>query len=309
MANSSQHDIYLVEETGTYGTTPSSPSMLKVRHTGTTLGLTKDGLIADELRGDRQISDHQYGVQQVGGDISSELVYDITLDAMLEGVATNTFSGGVLKFAPNTGAARKSFTIMREFTDVTVGKYHLFTGCEFNTLSLTNTANGKTVITFGVIGQGLAINDSDPLTTPTYAAATTTGMMTGTLGSLSEGGASNGLITEASFSLENGLEIKPVIGSDLSLRPSIGRCNCTGSVTAYFENGTLLDKFINGTSSSLEYTCTDAAGNFYTFEFPNIKYTGGDVPSSGEGAITLTMPFQALYDGASETNLLITASV
>jgi hypothetical protein len=95
------------------------------------------------------------------------------------------------------------------------------------------------------------------------------------------------------------------VGSKNSIKPSLSRSNLTGQVTAYFENSTLVEKFLNETESSINFTMPDGAGNAQKYIIPRIKYTGGQPDVSGEGPITLTMPFQALLDGTTETNILI----
>ena len=85
-----------------------------------------------------------------------------------------------------------------------------------------------------------------------------------------------------------------------------GRSNLTGTVSAYFENATLLTKFIAETESSIEFTLGNGTTKSYTFLIPRIKYSGGDNPASGEGPIVISMPFQALYDSSEATNLKIT---
>ena len=300
MANSSQHYMGLIAES-TYGTTPATPAFLAVRHLNTTLGISKDALLSQELRSDRNISDHQYGVRQIAGDIVMEATYGGTVDTLLEAALGGTWTADVLE----NGTTRRSFSIMRDFTDITTGRYNLFTGCEVNTFSLQNTANDRIQFTFGMMGKDLTIGDAAPAGA-TFGSPTTSGMMTGILGSINEGGSGTSIVTEASFTLENGLEIKPVIGSNTTLLPSIGRCNVSGSLTAYFESGTLLKKFVDETSSSLSFVISDAAGNDFTFSFPRIKYTGGDAPVSGQGAITVTLPWQALYDTGIANTMSIT---
>lgn len=306
MADSARHAIYILPET-VYGTTPTgAQTYARVRSTGTTLGLSKDSLISEELRPDRQIVDHQFGIKQVGGDIPMELTKDAQLRDLLEAGFLGAWSGAtpdVLK----AGTTRRSFTMLREFQDITgVGKYLLYSGIEVNTVNLTNSANDRTNITFGVLGQSQGASTADAPATSTLGTPSTDTMMTGLLGAVSEGGTPSGIITEASFTLENGLEIRPVIGSDLTLNPSIGRSNVSGQVTAYFEDGTLLNKFINGTSSSLEFECKDADDNAFKFLFPNIRYTGGQPDVSGQGSITLALPFQALYQVAADTQAQVT---
>jgi len=53
----------------------------------------------------------------------------------------------------------------------------------------------------------------------------------------------------------------------------------------------------------------DNDGNTMTFELPNIKYTGADVPiATGSGLRVITMPFRALFDATAGSTLVITRS-
>lgn len=307
MANGSRHSMRYVPET-VYGQTPATPAFKIIRHTGTTLGLAKESLQSEELRDDRQISDFRHGAYQVGGDINIELSYG-SFDDLLEAVMLGTWevdspSAGIDRL--KAGVTRRSFTVERFFGDIlTADKpYHRFTGVELNTLSLAINANAMITGGFGVLGQNMA-TDTVIITGATYAAATTTSPLDSFTGTLNENGSPIAVITEISLSLENSLEARFVVGSKQSIRPSIGRSNVTGQVTAYFENSTLLEKFINETESSIVFELPDAAGNKYTFTLPRIKYTGGQPDVDGEGPITLAMPFQALLDPTTGTNLMI----
>ena len=52
IATGARHDMAYVEEV-TFGTTPANPTLIPIRHTGTTLGLSKDAIESEELREDR----------------------------------------------------------------------------------------------------------------------------------------------------------------------------------------------------------------------------------------------------------------
>jgi hypothetical protein len=80
----------------------------------------------------------------------------------------------------------------------------------------------------------------------------------------------------------------------------------TGSVTAYFENTTLMDKFVNETTSALQFTLTDALGNDYIVLLPKVKYNSGNPEVSGPGVITLTLDFVSLFNSASDKQIKIT---
>ena len=303
MSDSSRHQMSQIEEV-TYGTTPATPALDIIRHTGTTLGLTKDSSQSEEIKSDRQISCYRHGMRQVGGDISVEFA-TLDFDGMLEAVTCGTWDTGVLK----TGVKRRSFSVLRHFTDQLPADepFHMYTGCEYNTFNMSVTPNAIVTADFGLMGQNLALDGTAP-TGASFGDPNGSCPFDGFSGVISEGGNVISIITEVSISLDNGLETRPVVSSDLTLRPSIGKSNLTGQITAYFENSSLLKKFIDETKSSLSFTLENADGDTYEFTLPHIVYTGGAPDVSGEGSITLSMPFQALYDGAADASLVLTVA-
>lgn len=383
MANGSRHSMRYVAES-TYGQTPATPAFKPIRHTGTTLGLSKESLQSEEIRSDRQIADFRHGAYQVGGDMNFELSFG-SFDDLLEAVTlgtwtpngttgaqslsatvgtfaraagsfitdglavndiivasgfTNAGNNGRFRITALTatsatvtaldgqtqvveaaaaarvlstfrgklkaGTTRRSFSVERFFGDVlTADKpYHRFTGVELNTLALAISANAMITGTFGALGQNMTTGQT-ALAGATYANPTTTSPLDSFTGTLNEAGTPIAVITEIQLNLENGLEARFVVGSKQSILPSIGRSNCSGTITAYFENSLLLDKFINETESSIIFELPDGAGNKYIVTLPRIKYNGGQPDVEGEGPITLSMPFQALLDTATQTNIQI----
>jgi len=289
----------------TYGVTPvSDPGFIDLRHTGTSLGLGKESFQSEELHADRQVRDFRHGVKAVGGDISFELSYS-SFDDFLEATLMGTWTADVLK----AGVVRRSFSILRHFEDLPAGDpYFLYAGVELNSLSLTIPASGMVTGSFTVLGQSQnPLADLSSLGTPTFTAPLTTQPFDSFTGSILEAGGAVSVVTEVALTLENGLEARNVIGSDETILPSSGRCNLTGSVTAYFEDTVILDKFLDETESTLEVTLTDPEGNSYTILLPRIKYNGGqpDVAGGG-GPITINFPLQALYDTGELSNISIT---
>lgn len=307
MSDGSRHSMYLVPEV-TFGTTPATPAFVPIRHTGTTLALSKNTMQSEEIRPDRQISDYRHGAYQVGGDISVELSYG-SFDTLLEAVTLGAWQTGVPAAGTDelkAGTTRRSFSILRHFSDLGAvnNPYHTFRGVEINNMSLSVAPDAIVTATFSAVGQGMETSNVTA-TGATFASASTTGVLDSFTGELKESGATIAVITEIQINLENGIEPRFVVGSKETIRPQVGRSNLSGQITAYFENSTLLNKFINETESSIEFTLPDAAGNQYKFILPRIKYNGGQPDVSGQGAVMLTMPFQALYDPTTSTNVLI----
>lgn len=382
MSDASRHKLYVVKET-VYGTTPATPSMSAVRHTGTTLGMAKGSQLSEELRADRQISDFRHGTRQIGGDLSVELSFgsfDMLLAAALCGIwaakatveATNlsitdvneitsaaanfetlgfevgdeivitgftdganngtfiieTVAAGVMTVTVDTlvveaagdtveittskevltaGVERSSFSFLRHFTDQETGDkpFHLFSGVVVNTFSLTVSPEPLITGTFGVLGKDGALATTAPAGS-TLGTPSTSRVFNAFNGSVKENDVELGIATEISFTLENGMEPRWVIGSSRTLEPSIGRSNLTGSLVVYFDDSSMVEKFYNETSTSLEFTLVDPDNNSYTFLIPNISLTGGQPDVSGQSTVTLSVPFQALLDSAVGSNIKIT---
>lgn len=305
MASGSRHSLRYVREV-VRGTTPATPAFKTVRHTGTTLGLARESLQSEELRDDRQIVDHRGGTFQVAGDINFELSYG-TFDELLEAAlmgAWDVDGGGAGIDRLGTGVTRYYHTFERYHADIADKPYQRFRGCEINTFDLAVTANAIVTGAFGIVGMDSAL-DAAAIAGATYPAVSTTKVLDSFTGTLSEGGAPIGVVSEVSLSLANGIEPRYVVGQRGSIKPNVGRSNLSGQLTVLFEDATMLEKFINETESELEFELPDAAGNSYRFWIPRLVYTGGQPDVSGEGDIPLTMPFQALYDAVDGSNFYI----
>ena len=299
IANGAQHSLFYVAES-TYGTTPSNPTYTPIPHTATTIGMTKDGIESEKLRGDRQVEDFRHGNKTIGGDISSELEYG-AFDELIQAVMCGSFSTNVLI----SGNTRRSFTLERRFLDLATPEYHRFTGVEFNTLTLSVAPNAMVSMTLGIVGQNMTLNTSTIAGASDNADVGKTPFDSFT-GTITEGGGSIATVTEIELTIENGLEPLFSVGSQLTNQPSIGKSRVTGTLGLYFDSKTVLEKFVNETESAIVLTLTDVLGNDYLFNLPRIKYNAGQPDVSGEGAITLSMPFVALFSDATNQQLKIT---
>jgi hypothetical protein len=297
IATGARHDMGYILESA-FGTTPATPAFKAIRHTGTTLGLSKDAIESEELREDRQIAHYRHGNKAVSGDINFELSYE-SFDDLLEAVMCGTWTTDVLK----ASTTARSFTIERHHEDI--DKYIRSTGCSFNSMSLSVAPNSMVTGSFSVIGKDLTTAGT-AITGATYPAATTTDPFDSFTGAITEGGSSIAVVTALELNIENGMEAQYVVGDSTTLQPPLAKSTVTGSITAYFENTTLIDKFINETSSAITFTLTDAAGNDYVFNMPNVKYNSGNPEVGGAGAITVTLDFIALFDSGISSQLAIT---
>ena len=301
IATGARHDMGYILESA-FGTTPSSPAFKAIRHTGTTLGLSKDAIESEELREDRQIAHYRHGNKSVSGDINFELSYG-SFDDLIEAVMCGTWTSDGDPETIVTGTTSRSFTIERHHEDI--DKYIRSTGCSFNSMSLSIAPNSMVTGSFSVLGKDLTTAGT-AIANASYPAATTTDPFDSFTGAITEGGSSIAVVTALELNIENGMESQYVVGDATTLQPPLAKSTVTGSITAYFENTALIDKFINETSSAITFTLTDAAGNDYIFNLPNVKYNSGNPEVGGPGAITVTLDFIALFNSGIASQLQIT---
>src|SRR5574343_10484 len=88
-AAGSEHGLAYCSE-ATFCTTPPTPSMISLRHTGSSLVLSKDTFQSAELRADRQISDFRHGNKRSQGDINIELSFG-EFDPFIEAATGGTW--------------------------------------------------------------------------------------------------------------------------------------------------------------------------------------------------------------------------
>lgn len=283
-----------------YGTTPSNPVFKIVRLTGGGPTLAKDVFESEEIRADRMKAAVRHGIKKISGDFGIELSYT-SFDDFLEALLGGTWDDDVLK----AGITRRSFTFENYFADQDSGDnpYHRYTGCEITKLSLTIPANGMVKGSFGIIGQDVSVNAAI-VSGATYGDAETTQPFDSYTGTISGDG--SGVATEVQMTIENAMELRPIIGDNKTLEPSQQTMKITGTVTVWFANATMYSKFIDETPSALDITLVDLDGNSLQIQLPALKYTGGSPDVKGSGSITIALPFEAYYDGTAESNIVIT---
>ena len=303
MADGSRHSMAQVLET-VYGELPATPAFKAIRHNTTTLATAINTIQSEELRDDRNQTDLRHGTRSVGGEIVSELSFG-SLDDQLEALLCGTWNADSLV----NGVVRRSFSLFRNFKDIDSSKlpYFTYVGCEYNTMTLSISTESIVTVNFGIVGANQLEPSATVPTGATFVDPLTTEPMDSFSGSIKEGGVESAVVTEVELSIENGIAPRYVVGSKKSIKQSIGKFKVSGTLTAYFEDATLIGKYLREEASSLEITVTDGMpDNQYTFLLPKIKFTGGQPDVGGEGPITLSMPFTASYDPSILGTLKIT---
>lgn len=126
-------------------------------------------------------------------------------------------------------------------------------------------------------------------------------------GSITEGGATIGIVTGWDLNVQQDITLNFVLGSDSAQSASVGTVSVTGNISAYFVDEALRKKFANGIETSLSLVLGSSEAGTYTFDLGSVKYTS-NAKSSETSAIIQTMAFTATYDEVNGTTLQITRS-
>ena len=218
-----------------------------------------------------------------------------------------TVAGTVRNRALKVGTTPRSLTIEDAAADI--AQFRLFTGMTVNTMAVSIKPNSMIATTFSMIGRDMTISGTS--VDPTKDASTVNqpfDSYSGTMGIGNAGGAlsSVAIITGIDFSITNALAPTFVIGSATTPQLEFGMATVEGTITAYFEDATLINRFINETTSAFQVTVNDPSGaSNYTFHFPRVKINGATVPVDGPLSRIVTLPFVALFDTVENSNIEI----
>jgi hypothetical protein len=290
---------YIVEST--YGVTPAG-NFQNLPHSTHSLNLSKTTLAGTDLQADRMPRVSRHGNRQVGGDIVADLRHE-DYDSLLESAMLNTWSTDVL----TVGTTPKSFTI--EDYAAYIDQARLFPGCMVSTLGVSIAPDQMVTTTFGMVGKDMSISATEK----TQDAASVYEPFDSYTGSIKLGnqgtlGSALAVITGVDFTLTNTFAPNFVVGSQTTPSLQYGRAEVEGTIVAHFEDETLINRFINETSSALQVIVGDPAGNTMTFDFPHLKINTADAGVDGPTARLVNMSFVGIYDSTTGTNMKITRS-
>lgn len=293
---------YITEST--FGTTPAG-NFQNLPFNTHSLNLTRDRVAGNEIQADRMTRVDRQGNSQVGGDIVVDL-RDGDFDEFLESVMLNTWDTSPSS-APDVlkvGTTPKYFSIEDYAADIDQAR--LFTGMTVSTMAVSLAPNQMVATTFGMVGKDMTISATEK----TQDAASGAAPFDAYSGDLAIGnvGASSSvaIVTGLDFTLTNSFAPTFVIGDDSAPSLEYGRAEVEGTLTAYFKDEALINRFLNETKSEIVVSVNDpTAANAYTFTFPKVKINSADVGVDGPTSRIINMSFVALYDATLGTNLMI----
>jgi len=290
----------------TFGQDPTTPS-------GTVLHVKSFGVSSSQkleqsetLSGTRGRSKPVQGNIDVAGDIAVEMAPESIGQLLRHAFGSNTDSGSdPYTHTLDIGALPTGMTLEKDYgANISgAGRVEKFNGCRVGSVKFEFPQSGFPMATFSTKGAVSALAASALDSSPTDNGHTPWSAFEA---SIEEGGSSIAIVTACEFTLDNGLDDGDyVIGSNERAQLPEGFATVSGQITALFEDPTLLNKAINGTSSSLKITLSrgdglGSAGNeSLEFNLQQLLYERQSPPVEGPKGILITLPFQVFRSGAN----------
>jgi hypothetical protein len=280
------------------GTTNVTPTMLVLPAVKLDLELVQTTHNDTSIYSDRMERYVIPGDRKVTGSFSANLSHT-NFSPLIQTAMFSTWSSNVIK----TGKVLNTVTFEQWHSDISKG--FVYTGCFFDKMQIKIPVNGLVTIDGTVNGFNMTTETSSLSASPT--AAVTEQPYVATTATLNEGGSAIAYLTAIDIAIDNGAVALNVLGAVTPQGYTPGMSKVTGTITAWFPDLTLVNKFLNGTSTSIEVTLTDGV-NTIDVLLPAIFYTGTKKPVQGQGAISVTLPFTAVRDGTALSNIVITRS-
>jgi hypothetical protein len=198
--------------------------------------------------------------------------------------ATNSIRNGIVK---------KSYSMEMEFDDV--NEFVSFLGMRVNRMEINVTAGQIATISYSFMGQqgvsaGATIATSSP-NPPTYSVLNATS----NVATLYEGGSAlASAIRSVSVTVDNAGRNLPAVANAYAIGINYGRQSITGTIEAYFEDETLLEKYIDHTETSIDIPLYDLAGNWTIISIPSMYFSEGSPNVPGiDDEVMQTLNFAA----------------
>lgn len=202
------------------------------------------------------------------------------------------------------GTIRRTMSVLSNFPDDDgTADYQLITGVEITGFTFDIAVNALVTGTIPTLGRDLTLLGATPPTGSTFNPAITTEVFSSLDSRILQDGVIIGFFSSLSMTNDNNQSAQFEIGSSAVAFIEKGRANNTLSISTFFSDTDLLQKFLDETEVQLIAILEGINGSLM-FDFPTVKYTSGSPEVAGETAIVQSLEAQAT-GGIGDSSLII----
>lgn len=206
------------------------------------------------------------------------------------------------------GTTEQSFMIEKTFQDA--AENFLYLGMEVDKMTMDLESQKEVKVGFSYMGKTGSVSATSIDLTPIAANSNEILNAVSDVGSIKEAGvevSSPNYIRSLGLELSNNLRSQYAVGSDSAIGVGSGKCDVVGKLSTYFGNSDVMDKYLAGAKTSIDWTFTDPLGNSYHFDLPEIKFDSGVVTAQGQDQdVFAEMAYRAIMDAVYGFTIQIT---
>lgn len=268
--------------------------------TGATAGTANFSLVTVgqwiELRGSSNATNNGYYQVTAKASNTSMTVSPTPDGTVASGTDTITIGGAYVR----NGTTEHSYSVIRHHDGLAANQYFTFLGQVINTMSVSAQAGSILTGSFDFMGKSATLAQTSAEVTGATAATTTSVLNAfSNVGEVREAGSdvSSCLVQGIDFTVTNNVRGLKALATLGNCDIGVGKCDVTGTLTAYFKDDSLYDKYLAGTPTSISYKVEDSSGNAYIFDFPQVKFESDGINVGGQDQDVMeTLGFRAYKD-------------
>jgi len=212
------------------------------------------------------------------------------------GNAAVTIGGSYLR----NGTTEHSYSVIRSHAGLSTGQHFTFLGQVVNTFNLAAQAGAILTGSLDFMGSTGSLAQNSAAALAATAAGTNVVLnAVSNVAEVKEAGSdvASCLVQGLDFTLTNNVRGLKALGTLGNCDIGVGKCDVTGTLTAYFKDNSLYDKYLAAQASSVSYKVEDASGNAYIIDMPQIEFETDGINVGGQDQDVMeTLGFRALRD-------------
>lgn len=206
------------------------------------------------------------------------------------------------------GVNAYSYALEQGFNDISV--YQLFLGQRVSQMGLEVKASSKVTGNFQFMGAAVQVGDVAFTAAVTPATSTSVINATSNIGKITSGGVDlQGNVQGVSLQLNNNLRNQMAVGSKYPVGIGYGRQQVSGTLTVYFQDKALYEKFLQHEYISIGFGFQDAAGNALFIELPKVSLSkNAPAPTGIDQDVMQAVDFVAVADATSGAQIILSVA-
>lgn len=289
----------------TLGTTPSSGTVRSIPFNSCTVAAEQNRTSPATMTGTRNPVEPIMGNINVSGGLTIPLdtnAFGWILALAFGNPTTTSVTGGKYQHIFKPGTVQPSFSLEKAFSN---GDYYVDAGCKISSMGFSFGGDGELTCDVQVLGCNETISDSPISDSPTEIALD---RLNNFQAALKVDNAEVAVATELTLDIGYGLDEEGyAIGSNgFRTRLNEGLLELSGSMTAFYDDDTYIEKAMNSTITALQIKLTKQ-GNSLQIDLPEVLFPRKSPTIEGATGIMQNLDYGAFYkNNALGTSVQIT---